>query len=283
MDVFPLHLTDQIVPVPNIRTRTFFIVEECLDGDLLKSSLDKLIRNHWRILGARLIAKKKSGLLEYHLPKVFGPDYELFRWSTTQYDYSIGTTAASILSPARGQGPQLLPSMTEVDSWFRPADWPYHLADDASDSPIIYAHISLYKDATVICISIPHAVADQMGLASIMKAWVGLAGGTEPQPLISASEDILPGKKRGYKDYPTGTIRRKGRQRIWRRGEYARVIMPFIPDLVLNAKEEQATLFVPIDLVRALRKQHTEVLQGKHAYAPALSDSDILTAILVKV
>lgn len=283
MDVFPLFLTDQLLPLPNIRTRTVFIVEECLDADLLKSSLDDLIRNHWRILGARIVTKKNSDLLEYHLPKQFEPGYELFRWSSKQYDHSIDVTAGGIRNPPQDKGPQILPSMAEVDSWFKPADWPLHRTDDPADSPIIYAHLSLFTDATVICTSVPHASCDQMGLSRIVNAWLGLAEGIQPKPLIPSDQDVLPGKSRSFKDYSKAEITRKGRQRVMGKGEYALVVMPFIPDLVLNSKEQHCILFFPHELVKSLRKRHSEALREKHGNLPRISDGDILAAVLLKV
>lgn len=283
MDVFPLFPPDQLRPIPNIRTRTFFLVEECLNADLLQSSLDDLIRNHWRILGSRIATQKNTDLLEYRLPKKFEDGYDLFEFSSKQYDHSIDVTAAGIRNPPTDKGPQLLPSMTKVDSWFRPADWPYHLADELPDSPIMYVHLSLFTDATVICTSIPHAVCDQMGLSVIMNAWLGLAQGIQPKPLPPSDQDILPGQKRSFKSYTKLEVNRKGRQRLMSKGQYAFVIMPFIPDLVINAKEESSVLFIPTELVKSLRKRYTEVLKDKHPDFSKISEGDIVTGILLKV
>ncbi|CEJ89393.1 hypothetical protein VHEMI05237 [[Torrubiella] hemipterigena] len=172
-----------------------------------------------------------------------------------------------------------MPSIAEVDSWFKPADWPFHRTDDSADSPIIYAHLSLFTDATVICTSIPHATCDQMGLSQIVNAWLGLAEGIQPKPLTPSDQDVLPGKSRSYSK---AEISRKGRQRVMGKGEYALVVMPFIPDLVLNSKEEPCTLFFPHELVKSLRKRHSEALREKHGNLPRISDGDILAAVLLK-
>lgn len=88
MDIITVPLSDQQKPVDKLRTRTFFILNDCLDEEILKSSLDSLIRNHWRKLGARLVAKD-DGFLEYHLPHTFDDKYKLFEWSSQEYDHSI--------------------------------------------------------------------------------------------------------------------------------------------------------------------------------------------------
>jgi hypothetical protein len=81
MEVVPVLPTDQPKPPDNIRTRTFFIVDEQLDEDILRNALDRMIRDHWRKLGARLFKQPQDGVLEWHLPKTFDEKYVLFRWS----------------------------------------------------------------------------------------------------------------------------------------------------------------------------------------------------------
>ena len=283
MEVIPVPLVDQFKPIPNIRTRTFFIVQECLDEDALKTALDSLIREHWRKLGGRLVARHKDGLLEYHIPKVFDENYKLFKWSSQKYDHSIDKVASRIRSPPQDKGPQILPSMQEVDSWFRPADWPYHRADEPPDAPLLYVHLSLFVDATVVCVSIPHVVVDQMGMSNIISAWLGLIDGKAPPPFIGYERDVLPGHDREYKDYPEQETFRKGRQRVFRTGEYMLVLLPFIPDLVINSKEEPCLLFLPLPLIQSLKARHAKELSEKHKDLTKISDGDVITAILTKV
>ncbi|KAG5993530.1 hypothetical protein E4U54_003332 [Claviceps lovelessii] len=284
MEVIPCAPSDLVIPLDNIRTRTFFIVQECLDEDALRTSLDSLIRHHWRKLGGRLVRRRKDGLLEYHVPKTFDPDYRLFHWSAHEYDHSIDKTASAIRSPPLDQGPQFLPALSVVDSWFRPADWPYHVRDDPPDSPLLYVHLSLFADATVITTSLPHTVADQMGLANIINAWTGLVDGRLPPPFVghSGEHDLLPGGGKSYKDYPKKEVFRRGRQRIYRRGEYPLVLLPFLPDLILH-KEERYLLFLPLQLVRRLREEWSKELAEEHGDFSRISDGDVITAFVGKL
>lgn len=282
MDVIPVPLGDQLKPQQNIRTRTFFIVQECLDEDVLRTSLDRLIRDHWRKLGGRLVTRK-DGLLEYHVPNQFDERHALFQWSSQEYGYSIDKVASEIRAPATDKGPQMLPSMNVVDSWFRPPEWPYHCSDEQPNSPFLYVHLSLFSDATVICMGIPHPVADQMGVSNIMSAWLDLVEGKEPPPFVGYEEDILPGSDRAYEDYPKSETFRKGRQRIFRRGEYFFVVLPFIPDLVINSKEDTCILFLPLPLIQSLRERYSKTLTGKHADFSRISDGDVISSIMVKV
>ncbi|KAG5969954.1 hypothetical protein E4U55_001900 [Claviceps digitariae] len=283
MEVIPLAPADQVKPVDNIRTRTFFIVEECLDEDALRTALDCLIRKHWRKLGGRLV-RRKDKLLEYHIPKTFDQDYRLFNWSAQEYNHSIDKIASAIRSPPVDQGPQFLPSLTTIDSWFRPADWPHDRCDEPPDSPLLYVHVSLYTDATVITTSIPHPVADQMGFANIIKAWIGLLDGKDPPPFLGydGGDDLLPGSGKLYKDYSKTEVFRKGRSRIWRPYEFWLVLLFLLPDFILH-REEQHLLFLPLQLIQALRDKWSKSLAEKHKDFSRISDGDVITALLSKV
>jgi hypothetical protein len=160
MEVIQVPLTDHQKPVSNIRTRTFFILDDRLDEDILRNALDRLIRDHWQKLGAKLITRPTDGLLEYYLPYTFGEKYLLFNWSSQEYDYLIDTiTSLPKVTPPE-KGVTLLPPLSLVESWFRLSDWPFHRKDKPPDAPLLYVHMSLFTDATVIAISCPHVVAD---------------------------------------------------------------------------------------------------------------------------
>ncbi|KAG6028240.1 hypothetical protein E4U41_000726 [Claviceps citrina] len=282
MEVIPCAAIDQLKPVDNIRTRTFFIVDECLDENALRTSLDRLIRHHWRKLGGRLVTRPKDGLLEYHIPKTFGPDDILFHWSAQEYDHSIDKIASAIRSPPLDKGPQLLPPLDMIDSWFRPSDWPFDRREEPPDSPLLYLHLSLFTDATVLATSAPHTLADQMGLANILKACMGLVQGREPPPFVGYEGDVLPGSGKTCTDYPRSELFRKGRQRLRKPGEYPFVLLPLLPDLIFH-REKHALLFLPLQLIRSLREKWSRSLAEKHSDFSRLSDGDVITAIVVKL
>ncbi|OAA57632.1 Chloramphenicol acetyltransferase-like domain protein [Niveomyces insectorum RCEF 264] len=278
MDVIPIPLTNQHKPVPNIRTRTFFIARDRLNAAALRSGLDTLIREHWRKLGARVAPNPQTGFLEYHLPHTFPDNYELFKWSTEEKHESLDKAAPSMAAPS-GDGVAFLPPMREFDAAVRPSDWPYHLADDPADSPLLYVHVALYDDASILVLSLPHVVGDQLGTASIIKAWLGVLRGETPPPLL---DDPLPNEKQ-YADYPKHEVQVKGKQRVRRTGERFLVILGFIPDFVFYKEEIHHTVFFPRSLVTSLRQRATKELAAKYGEkVPAVSDGDIVTAILAK-
>jgi hypothetical protein len=282
MEVISIPLTDQQKPVSNIRTRTFFILDDRLDEDILKNALDRLIRDHWRKLGARLVTRPKDKLLEYHLPQTFGEKYVLFKWSSEEYDHSIDKVVPLLKTPPPEKGVALLPPVDSIDSLLRPADWPFEQKDEPPNAPLLYIHLSLFTDATAIAISCPHAVADQFGMANIVKAWLGLTRGEAPPSMVGYNEDVLANGK-SYADYPKEKVFRKGRIRVRRHMEYFFVVLGFIPELVVNRKESSHTVFFPLPLVQSLRERHSKMLAEKYGVDPGISNGDILTGILTKV
>ncbi|PCH01079.1 Hypothetical protein PENO1_044620 [Penicillium occitanis (nom. inval.)] len=292
MEVIPVIPTDQQKPIDNIRTRVFFIVDSRLDESVLRSGLDDLIRNHWRKLGARLFTRpgdNKHGLLEYRLPKTFDDDYQLFEWSATEYDHVIDKSDHLRFfndPPAAEKGVTLLDSIKDVDKFVRPPTWPFERKDEpAGGAPMLYVHLSLYTDATVIALGLPHVLADQMGVANIMRAWLGLAyENTAPPEMIGYNEDVFqtPTTK-NYTDYPHNEIYRKGKTKVRNGWEYIFVIMGFLPELMLRRTETRHIVFLPRPMLEGLKERYRKELAAQYGADPGLSTGDVVSAILTKV
>ncbi|KAK7425603.1 hypothetical protein QQZ08_007926 [Neonectria magnoliae] len=280
METIPIPLTDLISPVPNIRTRTFFILNDRLDVDVLRKALDELIRDHWRKLGSRVVWKGKGEQPEYRLPKTFDDDYVLFNWSSKDSQDSIDNVTQSLKRPS-ADGIAFLPSISDVDSCFRPADWPFEQKDDPADAPILYVHVCTFSDATVVTVSMAHVFGDQLGLANIVKAWMGLIEGKTPPPFVGYTEEVLPHDKK-FADMSKRETHRKGKMRVRRFGEYFFVLLGFIPELVFQAKEDDHNIFFPIVVIESLRKRASKELEQKYGDDAGLSHADILSGILTK-
>lgn len=285
MEVIPASPNDQQKPISNIRTRTFFILEDRLDESILKTALDRLIRDHWRKLGARLVARAKDGLLEYHLPQTFDEDYILFEWSSTDFGHSIDKCPELSffnLPPPAEDGITLLPAIENVDKVVRPSTWPYERKDEPPNAPLLYVHLSLFTDATVIALSFPHALCDQYGVGNIMRAWLGITKGIDPPAMVGQNEDVLSGGK-PYNDYPKEEICRKGYVRVRRTLEYPLVIMGFLTDLILHRSEAPHIVYFPRPFLQSLRDRYSKELTEKYGADPGLGSGDIILAILTKV
>lgn len=281
MEIIPVSWSDQPNPIPNLRTRTFFITDHPLDEQVLKTGLDKLIRNHWRKLGARIFPSRGDTRLEYHLPHVFPDDYELFKWSSVSAGYSYGETheLSKILHP--GDGVAFLPNMETIDARLRPKEWPYERKDEPPNSPLLYIHLTNFSDGAALAMSVPHVFADQGGLANIIKAWLAVIEGQTPSEMIGYKDDVLGSEK--LSNIEAGPGDRIGRMRIRSIKDQAMVIGRIALDLWNDKKEESRLVFLPIQVVQNLRDNVRGRLDGKHDLASEISNGDIVTAIFTKV
>jgi hypothetical protein len=281
MEIIPVSWSDQPNPIPNLRTRAFFITDHPLDEQILKNGLDKLIRNHWRKLGARLSPSHGDTRLEYHLPHVFPDNYELFKWSSVSAGYSYGEAyeLSKILHP--GDGINFLPAMERIDARVRPHDWPFERKDEPPDSPLLYVHLTRFSDGAVLAMSVPHVFADQGGLANIVKAWLAVIEGKTPPEMMGYKDDVLGSEKLSNLEADPGE--RIGRMRIRSMKDQALVTGRIALDLVKDRKEESRTVFLPMQVVNSLRDKVRERLDGKHILASEISNGDIITAIFTKV
>ncbi|KAF5717855.1 hypothetical protein FMUND_5525 [Fusarium mundagurra] len=281
MEVIPVSWSDQPNPIPNLRTRTFFITDHPLDEQILKNGLDELIRNHWRKLGARIFPSRGDTRLEYHLPHVFPDDYELFKWSSVSAGYSYGETyeMSKILHP--GDGVAFLPNMETIDARLRPQDWPYERKDEPPNSPLLYVHLTTFSDGAALAMSVPHVFADQGGLANIVKAWLAVIEGKVPPEMTGYKDDVLAGEKLSNAEVKQNE--RIGRMRIRSKKDQALVVGRIALDLIKDRKEDSRLVFLPIQVVQNLRDKARERLDGKHALASEISNGDIITAIFTKL
>jgi hypothetical protein len=294
MEVIPVPATDRQKPMRDTRTRTYFIFDTRLEESTLHSGLDNLIRNHWRKLGGRIVSRPgdEDGLLEYHVPETFDGEnkYKLFEWSSTEFDHVIDKSAPLRFfhdTPAADRGVTILHSLKEVDDLVRPATWPIDRLDEpVGGAPLLFVHLSLFTDATVVALSYPHALSDQLGVANIMRAWFGLAYKNETPPeMIGYNEDVLSSSttKKDYADYPPNEIHRKGLTRVRNKWEYFFVILGFILEFVFYRTEQSHIVFFPRPMLDGLKERYRKELTEQYGSDPGLSCGDILNAILSKV
>ena len=277
MEIIPAHPSDQFLPIPNTRTRTFFIIRDQLDEHALRDALDRLIRRHWRILGARIVKDPARGY-EYHLPGTFEDGHKLFEWSSSKVDTTVEEALPWLEAPTI-DGVSVLPSLEEVDKIFRPASWPFELKNDPEDGPQLYMHLTFFDNVTVLAINTPHVLADQLGTSNLFKAWLGLAAGRDPPPYL---HDAIPIDKE-YHEYPEEKRYRKGWTRVRKRFERIQVVLGLIPDFIFWPKEQPGMLFLPESMIEELRARFTDELLDKHGEATKVSRQDVMTAILTKV
>ncbi|KAL7812111.1 hypothetical protein V8C44DRAFT_364813 [Trichoderma aethiopicum] len=275
--IIPLSAKDQWRPIHNIRSLLFIVVRDILDEQLMKSSLDKLIRNHIPLLGAR-IKTRADGWLEYHLTTPFPPNHKLFGWSTSTVSSTLEQTNL-VPEPSPKRGISILPDVTTLEPRWIPAHWPVLRCQDTPDTPLLLVHLTYYKNATVVATNLPHCVSDQMGYGSVLNAWIDVMKGRDPPPFI----DIPPDGLDGDKDISTKELFKKYQYRLRTKRERAEVLMGIVPELVVRSKETRCILFLPVGLVTGLRDRWRRELKGKYgAEASDITNGDVIVGIIAK-
>ncbi|KAL7922207.1 hypothetical protein ACQKWADRAFT_327262 [Trichoderma austrokoningii] len=277
--IIPLCAKDQWRPINNIRSLAFIVVREILDGDFMKESLDKLITEHIPLLSSRIKPSDKDGWLQYHLISPLPKDYKKFGWSVS----NVGSTfAESKLLPEQDSqnGIAILPDVTTLESCWIPADWPILRNQDRPETPFLLVHLTYYTDATIIAISIPHCVSDQLGLGSILISWTDIMRGKAPSPFINLPEDALEGdmtisKKELHKKYEL---------RLKTKADRAGVLMGIVPELVIYPKETRCTLYFPVELIAGIRDRWQKEIQAKFGTKAAnITNGDTIAGIIIKL
>ncbi|KAJ5810600.1 BCL5p [Penicillium pulvis] len=218
--------------------------------------------------------------LAYRLPITFSADQELFQWSNQVIEYSLAATQVLPETPQADSdifhGPCSIP---ELGQKWTPSTWPRKSHFEDPDLPLLLVHITKYTDATVDSMNLPHAVSDQMGLASLITAWTQVMKGETPAEFLK----LEPGALDGPNNLSKEELRRKRTFRITTKSERIRAVMSFLPDLILHPKEVRRTLFLPVKLVEELRDRHTQDLEKKYGdKAVALTNGDVITSLLAK-
>ncbi|PWI70853.1 hypothetical protein PCL_12221 [Purpureocillium lilacinum] len=277
-NIRPLDPKDQWKPIDNIRSLLFIVVREVLNHDALRVALDELIRHHLPILGARIKRNRKNRSLEYHLPRTISEDYALFSWSTRAVHAGLETS--DLLPRVTDKSVTTVSSIPTLEAHWTPCDWPVERKFDKPDTRLLLVHLTRYTNSTVVAMNLPHAVADQMGFGSLIRAWLLVYRGEQPPPFLDLSQGQLDGPKNVSKK----EMRTKGKYRLVSRKEKLEINLGLMLHLMPPSKEERRTLFFPTALIERLRDKHQESLKANYGVAsPLLTNGDILAGMLVKV
>ncbi|KAL7784617.1 hypothetical protein V8C37DRAFT_413278 [Trichoderma ceciliae] len=277
--IIPLSPKDQWLPANNIRSLLFIVVRDILDGDFMKASLDKCIRNHIPLLGARIKRRDADGWLQYHLVSPFPDDYVLFGWSVSNVASTLGE--ANLVPEQNSQGGvAMFQDVTVLEPHWIPADWPVTRSQDKPDTPLFLVHLTHYTDATVIATNFPHGVGDQMAHGSVINSWIDVMKGREPLPFLELPEGALDGDKEISKE----ELYKKYEYRLKKKRERAEVLMGIIPEMIVHPKETRCTLYLPVAVIHGLRERWRKELKGKHgADAANITNGDVVVGVLAKL
>ncbi|GFP59715.1 acetyltransferase adrJ [Trichoderma asperellum] len=259
--VIPLSAKDQWRPISNIRSLAFIVVRDILDGEFMKESLEKLVKEHIPLLSSRIKPSRTDGWLQYHLTSPLPDNYDIFGWSVSNVGTTIGE---SKLVPEKSsqKGITILPDVTALESCWIPADWPILRNQDKPETPLLLVHLTYYTDATIVAVSLPHCVSDQLGLGSVISSWTDLMQDKELVPFIDLPEGALEGDKTISKK----ELHKKYEFRLKTKADRAGVLMGIVPELVRRSKETRCTLYFPVEVINGILRGFHPSLPKSHKY-----------------
>ncbi|KAK6444702.1 hypothetical protein FP744_10000950 [Trichoderma asperellum] len=277
--VIPLSAKDQWRPISNIRSLAFIVVRDILDGEFMKESLEKLVKEHIPLLSSRIKPSRTDGWLQYHLTSPLPDNYDIFGWSVSNVGTTIGE---SKLVPEKSsqKGITILPDVTALESCWIPADWPILRNQDKPETPLLLVHLTYYTDATIVAVSLPHCVSDQLGLGSVISSWTDLMQDKELVPFIDLPEGALEGDKTISKK----ELHKKYEFRLKTKADRAGVLMGIVPELVRRSKETRCTLYFPVEVINGIRDRWQKEIQAKFgAEAANITNGDAIAGIVIKL
>ncbi|KAK3376140.1 hypothetical protein B0T24DRAFT_718562 [Lasiosphaeria ovina] len=197
--VLPVHLLGDAPDVRGIVMRWMVRFDDVLDAEKLHSALVKLLEmKTWRRLGGRL-RLNQQGKLEIHVPAAFDSTRPAARLSHVSFDMALAEHPTASQTPR----PTNAPSVHAVDDAFRalsasaasdklPETLPETLEDYLySDEPPLALQVFTFRDATLLCMSCPHAMMDAIGSAALVSAWCKVLAGREDELLPLSADDPM--------------------------------------------------------------------------------------------
>ncbi|CAM6002877.1 unnamed protein product [Sphagnum balticum] len=277
-EVYPLHFLDNLSTGRVIVLSETLRFNEVLDVIKLRDGLTKLIHHgHWRKLGGRL-RMQPGGSLEIRVPKEFTQERPAVRFTNEVLDIDIEEHNLGRRFPKPTDGPSLQAGPTSFGQFNTTPDGPVTLQDYlCGDQAILGLHTTSFKNATLVAVVWPHAVAGALGVKEILSAWSkALQGEDNIPPLLGAREDILDGVGTDIDrqvPYTPGSDQIKG----W---GFTKFFVRLLWTVLWRPRVESRTIFLPRQFVSQLRSTSIKEIEAVHEGLrdPFVSEGDVLTA-----
>jgi len=178
--------------------------------------------------------------------------------------------------PKPTKGPSLQAGPTSFGQFNR-ANGPISLQDYLSgDHAILGLHVTSFKNATIVAIVWPHAVAGALGIKEIFAAWSKALHGEHVPPLLGARKNVLDGLAADTDrqvQYNPGSGEIKG----W---NFIKFLLRIVWTVFWRPKVEARVIFLPRQFVSQLRGTSMKDIEAIHgaSSSPFLSEGDVLTA-----
>ncbi|KAK2049421.1 hypothetical protein LZ31DRAFT_457166 [Colletotrichum somersetense] len=263
---------------------------DVLDPEMLHSSLSELLTvGNWRKLGGRP-RLGENGKLELHIPEAFSPSRPAVHFTTepnpsSVMSHPLASTIPSIFSRSTNDmsRPCILDTPSTLTSILAGPEAPMTFSDyTTSDRPLLSLHVITFNDATFVTLTYPHSITDEMGRKELVENWCRVLEGKK--------EDVKPLADPTFD--PMAKIARSEKQRysepfLWEHKRLRglgklRFTLNLLWYLIAN-RIRQRHLFIPAATLRSLRQRAEADISQSPEAATRLSDSDILTAWLVRL
>ncbi|EIN04288.1 hypothetical protein PUNSTDRAFT_47556 [Punctularia strigosozonata HHB-11173 SS5] len=178
--IIPLGRFDTANPTNGVITVIGWLVDTPLDENKLERAWYKL-NAAWPILSARLKTNRRTGQWEFHVPSpsIAGSSACAFTTSVvpgslaSHYNYPKPSETISCVSTEMPHEYYSHPSRCSAKALLN------------KDVPVAALHVTRFDDASIVGISISHALADGAGTKEVMSALLRILRGEEVEPLIT--------------------------------------------------------------------------------------------------
>ncbi|KAK2037678.1 hypothetical protein LZ31DRAFT_635890 [Colletotrichum somersetense] len=281
--------TDRVVQLsaidssPNLRN-TILNWSTCfydvLDADMLRDSLQELLKmGNWRSLGGRL-RLNSAGHVELHVPDHFTAARPAVHFTQERHKSSVLDHALRHTLPRDRDMPLVVDIRETFGQILAGPDAPQSFDEYINtDRPALTVHVIAFIDCTFVTIVYSHCIADGMGRRAFIDNWCRVLRGDKASvmPLNDLSDDIFmrvadADKSRPVERYILEDKLLTGFSRL-------RFLVRVAFESVFGPHKHLRSVFLPAALLASLRAE----AHSDSACSPNLSDSDILTAWLVRL
>ncbi|KAL7928930.1 hypothetical protein V8C35DRAFT_284815 [Trichoderma chlorosporum] len=252
---------------------SMFVFDDVLNVEMLRDSLEKLVRHDgWYRLGARL-RKDNQGHLEYHVPIEFTEERRAITYTHIAHKTSAADHPIASKIPNSSAQPAVVCDPDSFRELFCPEGGPISLEDYLNrDIPQLGLHIVSFEDKTLIIIYWPHTLMDALGKKALLDAWVLMLQGRSDEIVAPQGGENDPLANLGKSPTEAHKLATR-RLSMFGLAQYG---ISNVLDLFRT--QENRMVCVPGSYVEKLRQEAIDELAADNTEKPFLSEGDILCA-----
>jgi hypothetical protein len=220
--------------------------------------------------------------LEIHVPPTHSAERPAIRFSHVTLDLAIEEhPLAHQLPKTTGERPSISRGYYSFTKLGSSPDQPLYLSQYlTTDEPLIFLYVTTFTDATLVSITLPHAITDLTGTADMLRAWSCVLSGrvSDVIPVLGAREDVYETMRKPPYD---GSTVPYVLQHTQVRGISTMVFEARrVWDTLVTPNLSDGFIFLPAKFISQLRREAEEELETRRGSGgPSfVSDGDLITA-----